>query len=1352
MSEHKLRFPSFKQHVKGRSMWKGSNVFSESEYWMMDDELGKFTRQNAKMSEALLKCFDEILVNACDQYVRSINILPSQGGPVTLIEVKFNDQTGEITVINNGQGFDIYKGHPDLPPETYTVEGVITKERSGTNFDDLYNESTSAASAETNKLSQAGYAGRANHAAREAAAIAADRVTGGINGLGMKLIIIDSDKFSIETVDKVRETYYYQEVHNSMDDIRLPVVVNLKDAEACKTAKLSIFQKKPHTTISFIPDYANLCRKTQNSRNTTWTENSENLTSFGKIIQFRTYQLAAFVNSIKYRYEAGLRIEHKTRCKVYFNGDQVPVSGTEDLAKMLISCAATASCCIESEDGAIRFPWSITVGTTTNASNKSAIKYNNISMLNGVHLIDGGSHINYLMSQILAFVNEKTVSTLIKGAAAKKAAVSSESGAAKKGPITDAKLQSMIFVVDSLQIPVPQFTSQSKTSVKLGSKDLNAFKKMYVIPTIFLEKIWKLIKEEISLTLLEKEIAADKKTTKSTRVKIRKYEKARNAGNKNDLNKLMLFVPEGDSACKPIRDIIASKETPLNSAYCGTYNIQGVPPNAIKHTKPPVMRNGKPLIVKDKTLSTNIAFNGLIAALGLDYNKQYYYGDPCKTIRQLSEEERVMRKRGDEEFSTLNYGCMITATDQDLDGIGQICSLILVEFLCFWPELIKRGFVKKLVTPLIRVYTNNKEGDVLRFYSEDDYRIWVSEEFGGDENLPAKYEVNYYKGMAGHTEEEVIYDIGANILQNIYTFTLDDATSYMLHLAYGTDANPRKDFLQSPVEDEYDPEDQEKQMVKCSEHFAIETKAYQLDFASRKLKHAVDGFIPSQRKAFAGGRKMSKSSNKKIKVYQLTGEVTKSFHYQHGDTSMNETIIKMAQNFTGSCNIPLFMPISNGFGDRRTGRENTGSPRYIDTKLNKRIADAMFPPEDDWLLTYVYEDGEQAEPTHYVPVLPIAIMETTTTVAVGWNIECWGRDPFEVINSVRRLIKFGYGEPGSVVEPLSLTGKVWIPDNMTLQICKYSPTVSKPTEVCYGSYTLNREKEEIHITQLPMKTWSYNYKCMIDGIKPDSKGEPALGGVKEYVKSIHDDTGNDINDIVIKLVPGGCQLIESQYGFDNTDPYEDYLELRKQMHCRLNMITDAGYVKEFPNYESVIEHWYPQRKDLYKERLNRKILLLECRIDFWKNVLRFIYADAADPTNPPLGVEPINIDKDFSKEERQAILHEAKYKRFNKTVLFNPQYLRFDVLHTHIYEINANYKYIDDITIGEKSKSSIAKLEEKIRSLEDELDELKKTTWKDVWTREIDTVEQVIREGIATKWMFGTKQHVFKKAEHHKRK
>jgi DNA topoisomerase-2 len=551
-----------------------------------------------------------------------------------------------------------------------------------------------------------------------------------------------------------------------------------------------------------------------------------------------------------------------------------------------------------------------------------------------------------------------------------------------------------------------------------------------------------------------------------------------------------------------------------------------------------------------------------------------------------------------------------------------------------------------------------------------------------------------------------------------------------MNISYGKDPKLRKKLLHTPITAEYTPEDHEQLRIKCSEHFEIEAKGYQLDFASRKLKNALDGFIPSQRKAFAGGRKMANSGNKKVKVYQMTGKVTTDFHYQHGDTSMNDTIIKM--------------PISNGFGDRRNGRDETGSPRYIDTKLNKKLADAMFPPEDDWLLDYVFEDGEQAEPVNYIPVLPIAILETTTTVSVGWNIECWGRDPFEVIDNVRRLIRFNYPDPDSNVSPRSLLGKVWVPKGMAVDVCYFSNNVKAPTEVCFGEYEYDPKKNEVRVTQMPLKKWSYDYKCMLEGITSDAAGKPSRNGPKEYVKSVYDDTGNDKSDVIIKLIPGAYEKIQAEYGSDDgtLDPLEDYLEIRKQMHCRLNMLTDEGYVREFSTYESVIEFWYPKRRELYEQRITRQSLLLKFRIDYWENVLRFILADAN---------KTVNIDKDFTTEQREEILTTANFTKFNKTTLFQPRYLKSEMLREAIYTIGASYKYIDQITVGEKSQKNIAALEKRIQDLKNELDELNRVTWKDLWMREIDALEEIIHEGIATKWLFGTKQHVFKKAEMRKK-
>ena len=501
----------------------------------------------------------------------------------------------------------------------------------------------------------------------------------------------------------------------------------------------------------------------------------------------------------------------------------------------------------------------------------------------------------------------------------------------------------------------------------------------------------------------------------------------------------------------------------------------------------------------------------------------------------------------------------------------------------------------------------------------------------------------------------------------------------------------------------------------------------------RKLKHAIDGLIPAQRKALAGARIMFRKEGK-AKVFQVTGYITKKLHYQHGDTSMNQTITKMAQAFTGTNNMPIFIPISNGFGDRVNGRSITGSPRYIFTKYNDKLIDLLYPREDDWLLEYVTEDGIQAEPKYYVPIWPYAITETTTTTGVGWKIDVFARDYDWTMQNLRLMIK------SEMVKPLSFMNKVWIPKGMETFI-GITPSGKNATEICRGSYTINEEKNYIRITQLPLKIWSYKYKCFLLGIHPKTKrSEDADGNpypYKELVEDVIDKTGNDQVDILIKFKPGAMQKIQGEYGTDDLDPFEDYLNLYQVLSPHLNMFGINDSIIEFKGYGEVMEYWFSVRRELYKARLERQIILLELRIKYYENILRFIHMDEK---------KEINIDKKKA-DERMKILEESKFLRFNKKNLLTPRYIKTDQLSDHILKHGASYKYIDDITKGMTEEDAIADLAKKIKKMYEELTNLKESTWKSIWLEELDQFDKVVREGLKTNWLFSTKQHKFTRSK-----
>jgi DNA gyrase/topoisomerase IV subunit A len=500
---------------------------------------------------------------------------------------------------------------------------------------------------------------------------------------------------------------------------------------------------------------------------------------------------------------------------------------------------------------------------------------------------------------------------------------------------------------------------------------------------------------------------------------------------------------------------------------------------------------------------------------------------------------------------------------------------------------------------------------------------------------------------------------------------------------------------------------------------------------ARKLKSAIDGFIPSQRKAFAGARIIFRKSAQ-MRVYQLTGKITEKLLYEHGDMSMNSCIIKMAQTFIGSNNIPPFIAISNGFGDLVEGRGITGSPRYLDIKYNARAMDILFPRIDDWLLEYSYQDGTKCEPLFYIPIMPYSILETSTTVSVGWNIKCWARDFNRVMQIIKNLIAGKFDD-------MSLSGHVWLPQNMRCVIGKYESS-KKECEICLGKYVYNSERNVILIKQLPLKVWSYNFKCGIIGVDVKSgKSENKAGtplAKKELAKSCIDHSANNRNHIIIKLQDNAIEEMK-KYKTASMSAIENYFGLNQQMSMALNMFTEKIAIKEYASYSDILLDWFPLRKNLYILRLQRQNILLELKILFYENELRFIEMDA---------IKSINIDKNLNDEERIAILTEHEFQRFNKTNLFNPKYTKTDLLRQSVLEWDTSFKYIDEITIRMKSKKNIALAHKNIKDLYEELEKLRASSWQDIWLEELERLEKCVVDGMKTKWLFGEKQHIFKKA------
>ena len=304
----------------------------------------------------------------------------------------------------------------------------------------------------------------------------------------------------------------------------------------------------------------------------------------------------------------------------------------------------------------------------------------------------------------------------------------------------------------SIKVEEPIFESQTKT--KLGSKDMgkdgptiNKFisdflKKeldnyMYRNPEtadIMLKKINNSEKERKAIDVVTKKAREVAKKANLNNRKLRDCRYHFNDARGENLEDTCIFITEGDSASGSI-----TKSRDVN--YQAVFSLRGKPLNTFGKTK--------------KVVYENEEFNLLQAALNIE-----------------------------DSLDDLRYNKVIIATDADVDGM-HIRLLMLTFFLQFYPDLIKKGHVHILQTPLFRV-RNKKESRYC--YSEDERLQAISE-------LGPNPEITRFKGLGEISPEEFKDFIGKDMRLDQVSLRKEDAVKELLEFYMGKNTSERQNFM-----------------------------------------------------------------------------------------------------------------------------------------------------------------------------------------------------------------------------------------------------------------------------------------------------------------------------------------------------------------------------------------------------------------------------------------------------------------------------------------------------------------------------------------------------------------------------
>lgn len=362
------------------------------------------------------------------------------------------------------------------------------------------------------------------------------------------------------------------------------------------------------------------------------------------------------------------------------------------------------------------------------------------SFVNGQHTIQGGTHQSAFREAI-----GKTIKEFY----------------AKNMELAD--IRSGFVGAISISVQEPVFESQTK--VKLGSKDMapevDSKGNPYPLSGITVNKfVNDFIKKELDNYLhrnpetadcllkkiqeSEKERKAIAGVTKAARERAKKV----NLHNKklrdckihfNDIRgdkqaDTCIFITEGDSASGSITKI-------RDANTQAVFSLRGKPFNSYGHTK--------------KIVYENEEFNLLQAALNIENG-----------------------------LEGLRYNKIIIATDADVDGM-HIRLLLLTFFLQFFPDLIKKGHVYILQTPLFRVRTQKET----RYCYNEEERI------AAINALKPNPEITRFKGLGEVDPEEFKHFIGKDIRLDKVTLRKEDAVAELLSFYMGDNTPERQNFI-----------------------------------------------------------------------------------------------------------------------------------------------------------------------------------------------------------------------------------------------------------------------------------------------------------------------------------------------------------------------------------------------------------------------------------------------------------------------------------------------------------------------------------------------------------------------------
>ncbi|CAM9234820.1 unnamed protein product [Ectocarpus fasciculatus] len=652
-----------------------------------------------------------------------------------------------------------------------------------------------------------------------------------------------------------------------------------------------------------------------------------------------------------------------------------------------------------------------------------------------------------------------------------------------------------------------------------------------------------------------------------------------------------------------------------------------------------------------------------------------------------------------EDTSSLRYGHLMIMADQDHDG-SHIKGLLINFLHHFWPSLLQiDGFLQQFITPIVKC-TKGKKEEV--FYTIPQYKNWREEN-----NEGKGWKIKYYKGLGTSTAAEA-KDYFSNLDVHELNFSWEEESGDSIDMAFSKKrVDERKSWLLA-----LDPKshvDYDVESVSYNNFINQELILFSHADNTRSIPHFMDGFKPSQRKVLFSCIK--RNLKNEIKVAQLAGYVSEQSAYHHGEASLTQTIVGMAQDFVGSNNINLLSPCGQ-FGTRLMSGKDAASPRYVFTKL-QQITRCIFHPDDDALLNYLDDDGQSIEPEYYVPIIPMVLVNGSEGIGTGWSSSVPTYNPRDLMMALRSMIAnngvFDQYEANVDLKP-------WYRG--------FEGAVVAKTGKDFGSYSVSGVIEQLDectvvISELPAGKSTMDYKAFLESVLIGNTSAGDGSAAAQSAAFVKDFKENHTDTTVLFTVTVPSEKLAEINSERNGGLMKKFKLESSVSTSNMHLFDESGLINKFAGVADILSSFYEVRQNFYQRRKGQLMSKLTEEWEKLDNKVRFILA-------------VIYGELVVSNRKKNDIVEDLKQQRF-KTFSNSVKKKSTDNSEEGEDEDEdegsaAGYDYLLSMKIWSLTLERVQALTAERDVKKEQLEELSGKTPQDLWLADLDALDLAIND------------------------